>query len=81
MGNRIYLILVLMLFLSACQERAEKISFDAMPEELSGCKIFFLRLQNAEVLKVMRCPLSETSVSTKKGKLPSETTITIDGVN
>ena len=76
---KILSILILAASLVGCSDSARERKFPAMPEELSGCRVFYVQNQAGDAVTVARCPNSVTTASVRSGKT-TKTTITIDGV-
>lgn len=72
------LITGLLLSLVGCGSSYEEEHFSAIPPELADCKFFTLR-DDMSYLRVVRCPMSETTVQYSSGK-SKRTAVTIDGV-
>lgn len=60
-------------------DSAQELQFPSMPEELADCRVYYVTNRNYNVMTVVRCPLSATTVKTPNGR-SSRTTVTIDGV-
>ena len=59
--NKLILLCVL-LAITGCTPRASQLDFSVLPDELKGCKFFYLRDGSGTNITVARCPNSTTSV-------------------
>lgn len=66
------------LMLAGCYDRARIVNFPAMPPELADCKVYAINNTNGEHITVMRCPNSTTSTNYSSGKT-TRSTVVIDG--
>ena len=74
-----YILLVMAIALSGCTPSAQEIIWPVVPDELKDCKFYELVNSKGATMKVVRCPMSSTSVQYQSGKT-TVNTIVIDGV-
>ena len=80
MKYKTFTVLACAALLSACNPSYSNKSGDyLLPPELSDCKVFRLIDSKANVMRVLRCPNSITSVSYASGKSQSHV-VTMDGI-
>ena len=59
--NKLILLCVL-LAITGCTPSVSQLDFSVLPDELKGCKFFYLRDGSGTNITVARCPNSTTSV-------------------
>ena len=72
------IVILSVVVLAGCTDRARIVNFSAMPPELLDCKVYAISNSNGEHITVMRCPNSTTSTTYPSGKT-TKSTIVIDG--
>lgn len=77
--KKIISIILVSIFLLGCEPYAKEVNWPVVPEELKDCKFFVLQDSSGAAIQIVRCPLSDTSVTYKQGKQTANT-VTIDGV-
>lgn len=81
--NRKIFFFFIVLFLSACSNSASEVHYQAMPDGLKDCVVYYISDERAQNITVMRCPNSTTSTNytVQSGKTTThKTTIVVDGV-
>jgi len=74
-----YIMLVMAVALAGCTPSAKETVWEVLPDGLKDCKFYEISNSNGATMKVVRCPMSTTSIQYQSGKATINTVV-VDGV-
>lgn len=74
-----YIIMIMAVALAGCTPSAHEVIWPVVPDGLKDCKFYEITNSNGATIKVIRCPMSTTSIQYQSGKT-TVNTVVIDGV-